>query len=273
MACGSLIEDLEDGTRIDLRPHVATAGTFDRPWSMSAPVTWTTVLAAGSVFAASLAVTLAAVAVVDAARQRHEEEHAPPMVVAPDADATFAHDFSAEDARIPEGAVPETRDLRLGDDAAPEHRGLIETVNGYVLPSGAFKRHGGWTIWWDEAKTVEAVVGGARHGRTHGPTLAFFPDGRRAAEETWVHGIRHGVSRTWDQSAVCRSVERFFDGKLEGQSESWYAGGQKKTETNWCEGREHGIARTWREDGTLESAAEYAEGVRQDRYADAATRR
>jgi len=263
----------EAAGRVDPRVFFATAGTSGRPWSMSAPVTWATLLAAGSVFAASLVITVAAVAVVDAVSRRNEEQHAPPMVVTPDADALFAHDFSAEDTGIPVGAVPATRDVRLGDDAAPEYRGLIETVSGYVLPSGAFKRHGGWTVWWDEEKTVEAAVGGARHGRTHGPTLAFFPDGRRAAEGTWVHGIRHGVSRTWDQSAVCRSVERFFDGKLEGQSQSWYAGGQKKTETN-CNSAGIGWAqRTVGKDGTLESAAEYAEGVRQDRYADAATRR
>lgn len=234
---------------------------------MSALKTWATTLAVGTVFAASVALTWAAVAVVNVTTQLAEEESAPPMVVAPTADALFSYDFSTEQMKIPEGAVPETRDLRLGDEAAPEYRGLIETVSGYVLPSGAFKRHGGSTVWWDEDKTVEAVVGGARHGRRHGLTIAFFPDGRRAAEETWVHGVRHGVSRTWDQAAVCLSVERFFDGRLEGTAQSWYASGQKKSETHWREGVEHGVARTWREDGTLESEAEYAAGVRQDRYA------
>ena len=261
MASGCLIENPSTSDR-------TAVGTRDPQGAR-----WPAVLAAGSVFAASLAVTLAAVAVVDAARRRDEEEHAPPLVVAPDADAMFAYDFAAEDARIPVGAVPETRDFRLGDDAAPDYRGLIETASGYVLPSGAFKRHGGWTIWWDEEKTVEAVVGAARHGRTHGPTLAFFPDGRRAAEEPWVHGIRLGVSRAWDQAAVCRSFERFFAGKLEGRSQSWYAGGQRKTEANWREGLEHGTVRTWQEDGTLDAESEYADGVRQDRYADAAMHR
>jgi len=232
-----------------------------------------TVVAAASVFTASVAVTLAAVAVIGLVGQSGEDGPVPLMEVTPSPEALFEYDFASDDMRIPEGAVAEIRDIRLGDDADPEQRGLIATVSGYVLPSGAFKQHGGWTVWWDDDKTVEAGVGGARHGRTHGPALAFFPTGQRAREEAWVHGVRHGVSRTWDEASVCRRVERHFDGQLEGRAESWYANGQKQAESHWREGREHGSVRTWREDGRLESEAEFADGVRQERFAFASQRR
>jgi antitoxin component YwqK of YwqJK toxin-antitoxin module len=232
-----------------------------------------TVVAAASVFTASVAVTLAAVAVIGLAGQTGEDGPVPLMEVTPSPEALFEYDFASDDMRIPEGAVAEIRDIRLGDDADPEQRGLIATVSGYVLPSGAFKQHGGWTVWWDDDKTVEAEVGGARHGRKHGPALAFFPTGQRARQEAWVHGVRHGVSRTWDEASVCRRVERHFDGQLEGRAESWYASGQKQAESHWREGREHGSVRTWREDGRLESEAEFADGVRQERFAFASERR
>jgi hypothetical protein len=226
-----------------------------------------TVVAGASVFAASVAVTLAAVTVIRLADRAGEDGEVPLMEVTPSAEALFEYDFASDDMRIPHGAVPEIRDIRLGDDADPDHRGLIATVSGYVLPSGAFKQHGGWTIWWDDEKTVEAEVGGARHGRQHGPTLSFFRTGQRAKQEAWVHGVRHGVSRTWDERAVCRRVERHFDGHLEGRAESWYANGQKQAESHWREGREHGSKRTWREDGSLESEAEFSDGARHERYA------
>ncbi len=232
-----------------------------------------TVVAAASVFTASLAVTRAAVTVIGLVGQTGEDGPVPLMEVTPSPEALFEYDFVSDDMRIPDGAVPEIRDIRLGADAEPDQRGLIATVSGYVLPSGAFKQHGGWTVWWDDDKTVEAGVGGARHGRTHGPALAFFPTGQRAREEAWVHGVRHGVSRTWDEASVCRRVERHFDGQLEGRAESWYANGQKQAESHWREGREHGSVRTWREDGRLESEAEFADGVRQERFAFASQRR
>lgn len=215
-----------------------------------------------SVFAASVTLTLAAVAMLRLVDQFGDDEHVAHMEVKPNPDALYAYDFSSDDMKLPSGAVPESRDIRLGTEAEPEQRGLIATVSGYVLPSGTFKQHGGWVVWWDEEKTVEAEVGGARHGRKHGPTVAFYRDGQRAREEAWVHGVRHGVSRTWDDGAVCRTVERYFDGQLEGPAESWHANGQKQSECHWREGHQLGSVATWREDGSPKSGGGLSRFIR-----------
>jgi len=204
---------------------------------------------------------LATLGVVVAVVRLTDIESPAAMVVAPDADALFAHDFSRDDMSIPPGAEAETRDLPVGDEAEPDLRGLTETAAGYVLPSGVFKRHGSSTIWWDAEKTVEASVGGAWHGRRHGQTLCFSRAGHRIREEVWVYGVRHGVWRSWDESGHCRSVMRYFEGELEDRSETWHDNGRLQAATQWRGGLQHGLAQTWFENGAVESQMEYADGV------------
>lgn len=192
-----------------------------------------------------------------------------PPAAQPDAaaaDALFAHDFSRDDMAVPVGASASTRELPTGDDAEPELRGLPARFAGYELPSGAFVRHGPWTIWRNQEQTEVAREGSMWRGRLHGQVSVYAGDGRRVREEAWVHGARHGVWRAWDEAGGCRSIDRYFAGEQEGLAERWHANGQFQAVTPWRGGKQHGVAKTWFEDGGLESEITYADGVLDGRY-------
>lgn len=86
-------------------------------------------------------------------------------------------------------------------------------------------------------------------GLNHGPHMFFFPNGRVATEEHYVHGRYEGIKKDWYENGKLDLESHYEDGELEGIGRTWYENGQLETETHWHKGLAVGPTHRWDEHG------------------------
>jgi antitoxin component YwqK of YwqJK toxin-antitoxin module len=115
-------------------------------------------------------------------------------------------------------------------------------------------QEGGGLRYWSEA----------RRGRTHGPWIAFHPNGRRSREAEYRDGELTGAFREWDaEGRLTVSGQHDEAGEMHGTWTRWWPGGGKKLEWEMEHGRAHGEVAGWWEHGARRFAGRREDGRRQ----------
>jgi len=103
--------------------------------------------------------------------------------------------------------------------------------------------------------------------RKYGPTMEWYPNGRKRAVSEWKNGVIHGPFVRWYDSGQLELLGTYRDAKLQGRNVGWHPNGQKSHDGQMCDNQRCGGAwRTWFENGTLESESRFRDGLRDGRW-------
>jgi len=189
----------------------------------------------------------------------------------------YSYDFTGVDYdAIPEGSERATSEERNDDD-----EWLV--AEGYKV-NGTFVAHGKQSIYADPTRSLKYRESWYLHGKPHGVTTSFAPNGDKIGELTHVegklhgitwlnylsggkklihpslHGKQHGVWEDWYESGQMKKRMTCVDGKVEGVATKWHPNGQKASEWSVVHGTNHGPYREWFEDGELKAELAYKDG-------------
>lgn len=136
--------------------------------------------------------------------------------------------------------------------------------NGKLWKQGAYKNGnavGEWKYWHENGTLAKS--GHFKGGQLEGVWIYQRPDGAKSREETWIEGMRHGVSKTYDSSGSrLTQQQQFKHGVPDGTWTNWHSNGQKATEENYVEGQPHGTQLAWFENGKQRASVEFRNGKR-----------
>ena len=103
------------------------------------------------------------------------------------------------------------------------------------------------------------IAPGGEHVK-HGRQLHYWPNGSRAAEAWFEHGIWQGRQTQWWPSGTRLEEGNITAGRREGLWIGWHDNGAKSWETVYQDDRICGMKRTWYKIGRLRSEAQYSNG-------------
>jgi antitoxin component YwqK of YwqJK toxin-antitoxin module len=122
----------------------------------------------------------------------------------------------------------------------------------------AGRRHGVWTSRWPNGAKAREVS--YEHGLPHGPAKGWFESGRIAFEHQWDSGRASGVWRSWNGDGTLREVQGYGGRGAEGEWGRWYAEDRPALAEAFREGRLEGERREWHPNGRLASRSTHAGG-------------
>lgn len=98
---------------------------------------------------------------------------------------------------------------------------------------------------------------------SHGRTTAFWPNGRKKLEITYVHGMKHGPRTAWYENGQVWSQGRFVNNRTDGALIEWFPTGRKASEMHIVDGALHGMFAEWHPNGQMKLRVEFVKGQRQ----------
>jgi Skp family chaperone for outer membrane proteins len=165
-------------------------------------------------------------------------------------------------------------------------RGLRQPELRKAIASKTFVFHGRQTKWnkLNDESWPNAEQDRRDEEQGNQPRIVKF-DGRRAWQEHWFNGERHGKRTEWTESGDVtaesyyvrglkhghevhyfsggqKSLECwFYQGKLHGIANGWHSNGKQRMQITWVDGKRHGRAVWWRDDGQKLEEVEYIHGL------------
>ena len=91
----------------------------------------------------------------------------------------------------------------------------------------------------------------------HGPWHDAYPNGGRAEQGSYDHGIPIGRWTGWYENGSRKYEGSYAAGKLDGPWATWYESGVKRSERAYAQGVPTGMWREWASDGSLVFVGEY----------------
>ncbi len=83
-------------------------------------------------------------------------------------------------------------------------------------------------------------------GRRNGPTTRWFPNGVKSFASMYKADQRHGLTQTWWSNGTLRASSNYIDGVAHGLQQQWYKSGALFKALNVRHGKSHGLQRAWR---------------------------
>jgi hypothetical protein len=96
----------------------------------------------------------------------------------------------------------------------------------------------------------------------HGLAVAWYENGQKAGEMTFVDGKPHGAQLVWYETGKKKAKGEWENGLAVGQWTEWYDNGQTLSQGEMALGQRHGLWKFWNTDGTLRDEIEYHHGER-----------
>jgi len=134
----------------------------------------------------------------------------------------------------------------------------VKAANETYCVTPQHKKHGVWTHWYAAGKKkAESTY---RHGLRHGARRLWSPDGRLREEEGYADDEPDGVWTKWNASGKKTEELRFRKGKRHGTCQWFTDGGKPKESIEYEDDKRHGLTRRWHSNGTLAEEARYRHG-------------
>ena len=87
------------------------------------------------------------------------------------------------------------------------------------------------------------------NGKINGPNISYYANGGKEEEETYVDGIKEGISRIWHENGRLHTERNFKNGKLSGTLRKWTSKGELAEESEYIDGLLHGLSKKWYDGG------------------------
>ena len=142
-------------------------------------------------------------------------------------------------------------------------RRFVELRRDRVHRLGRAEPFTGWLVE-HYANGVLRSRSAVRHGRLHGVSEGWHPDGQLQVREHFVLGVSEGWRVKWHPNGRKLSQVHIRQGKLEGVFRHWHENGVLAEEINLQAGEPQGLSRSWYPSGFLKAQAVVAGGSVQD---------
>lgn len=149
----------------------------------------------------------------------------------------------------------------FASDSASWYIPIAETI--FSKTDVTYQRMGG--LWLKDGKPVTGLVTqlypdgtlqekfGVLNGKRQNEYYAFFPDGHPQFYITYLHGKRHGESKSWtnDSAHMLISHLHYKEGRMHGVQKKYYRTGELFKVRNMNMGKEQGLQQAYRQNGKL----------------------
>jgi antitoxin component YwqK of YwqJK toxin-antitoxin module len=154
--------------------------------------------------------------------------------------ADYSVDFSKVDYSIPQvdySKGPGGQKLVEQDGRMPG--GQQTTDQGFVDPQRGFIIHGLRIVWYNkgEKKAAEEYW---FDGKKHGPIVSWDERGQKRLEAGCREGLQHGRATVWDASGKVSEEAYYVMGKKHGTFKNYYPNGQVRQDGAFKSGEYHG---------------------------------
>lgn len=118
----------------------------------------------------------------------------------------------------------------------------------------------GLEVWCEVRSPTDAV--------RQGPSITWHPNGRRAAEGSWVGGKRHGEWKVWHANGTPSGRGTYSHGLREGVWTFYHPDGTRESEGAYVGDQQHGTWVFWSADALTRTEGRFELGLRTGRWID-----
>jgi antitoxin component YwqK of YwqJK toxin-antitoxin module len=126
---------------------------------------------------------------------------------------------------------------------------VSEDMNSSVYQNNNGSLYSGWVKkTYDDGKM--GYLFHCKDGKQHGLHTAWYKNGKKMVERTWVNGVREGPYKYWSAFGTLEFRGYYKNNLKDGLVEEFYPDGRKKAEINYLGGKIMSYKK-WKADGAI----------------------